>query len=258
MKKKIKALAGRALLKSGLFPLFFGDHAIIIAFHRIDDRYPGNPISYTVDGFRKLCVFFQKHFDVVPLTELLDDLHLQRPIRGKLVITFDDGYRDNYTTAAPILLESGLPATFFISTGFIGTDRVPWWDEELGIRSEWMDWNQVRGLAEMGFDIGSHTVNHVDLGLVDGEQAREEIEGARADLESRLGREIDLFAFPYGREHQLSDENRKLIRSLGLRTAPSCCGGVVSPGDDPFRLKRQPISPAITGTGAFAIDLVRR
>lgn len=258
MKKKIKGVAGHLLVGSGLFSRFLGDRAIIVAFHRIDDRYPDNPISYTVDGFRRFCLFFKKHFDVVTLSELLDDLELGRSIKGKLVITFDDGYRDNYTAAAPLLLELGLPATFFIATGFIGTDRVAWWDEDCGIRSEWMDWSEVRDLAEMGFDVGAHTVNHADLGKVQGDQARFEIERSRDELEQRLGRRVDLFAFPYGREDQLSEDNRAMVRRLGLRSAPSCYGGLVRPGDDPYRLKREPISPWFSGPGDFVLDVLRR
>lgn len=258
MKKTIKAAAGSLLLQSGIFSRRLGDRAIIVAFHRIDDRYPTNPISYTVDGFRRFCVSFSRYFDVVPLSELLDDLDHGRSIAGKLVITFDDGYLDNYETAAPILKELGLPATFFIATGFIGTNRVAWWDEEAGIQSEWMDWGQVAALSQMGFDLGAHTVNHVDLGQVHGEEARSEIEGSRSELEQRVGQSVDLFAFPYGREDQLSEENRDFIRQTGLRCAPSCYGGLVSPTDDPFRLKREPISPWFRGPGDFALDMARR
>lgn len=256
VKTKIKALAGSTLLRSGLYPRLFGDRAMIIAFHRIDDRYVGNPISYPVDGFQRFCLFFKKHFDVVTLDELLDDLEQGRSIRGKLVITFDDGYRDNFTTAAPILSELDLPATFFITTGFIGTDRVPWWDQEAGIASEWMTWEEVTRLSEMGFSIGAHTVNHVDLGVVQGEEARREIEDSRAHLEDRLGRPVDLFAFPYGRAHQLSDDNRAMIEELGFRCAPACEGGRVEPGDDPYGLRREPISPWFEGVGHFALDVL--
>lgn len=258
VKKKIKALAGWTLLKAGLFPHLLGERAIIVAFHRIDDRYPDNPISYSVSGFRRFCVFFKKYFDVVPFDELIDDLEMGRPIAGKLVITFDDGYRDNYTTAAPILRDLGLPATFFIATGFIGSDKVPWWDEKNGIQSEWMDWEQVRGLVEMGFDIGAHTVNHVDLGKVHGEDARAEVLGSRQELERRLGRPVDLFAYPYGRRDQLTEENREMIRRAALRSAPSCCGGLVQASDDPMRLSREPISPWFHGPGDFALDMLRR
>ena len=257
-KKKLKAMAGSALAMSGLYGRSFGDRAMIVAFHRIDDRYPNDPISCTVNAFRDFCLFFKRHFEIVTLKALLDDLEQGRSISRKLAVTFDDGYLDNYTSAAPVLSELSIPATFFIATGFIGTDRVPWWDEDAGIRSEWMDWHHLEELVSAGFTLGAHTVNHVDLGVVSGDEARKEIDDSRRVLEDRLGIAVDLFAFPYGRAHQLSEENRATVRELGLRCAPSCEGGLVLPGDDPYRLRRVPISPWYESVGQFAWEVRRR
>lgn len=70
----MKSIAGAWLLRSGLYPKLFGDHAVIVAVHRIDDRYPENPISDPIEGFHRFCEFLVKHFTVVPLSQLLDDL----------------------------------------------------------------------------------------------------------------------------------------------------------------------------------------
>lgn len=253
----MKSAAGSWLLRTGLYRALLGDSAVIVAFHRIDDRYRGNAISYPVEGFRRFCAFFKRHFSVVSLPDLLDDLEADRSVAGKVAITFDDGYLDNFTVAAPILSDLGLPATFFLATGFIGSERVAWWDREVGIRSEWMDWDHVIELQKAGFSIGAHTVNHVDLGVVGGNEARMEIESSRSDLEERLGQRVDLFAYPYGRPDQLSEENRALIRELGFRCAPSCYGGRVSPGDDPYRIRRIPISPWYRDEGQFAFEILR-
>lgn len=78
----------------------------------------------------------------------------------------------------------------------------------------------------------------MDLGIVQGDEARREVEASRSALEERLGQPVDLFAYPYGRSEQLTEENRAMVRELGFRCAPSCYGGRVSPGDDPFRLWR--------------------
>lgn len=256
-KERAKSVAGSWLLRTGSYHWFFGDRALIVAFHRIDDRYPGNAISYSVEGFRRFCAFFKRHLTVVSLSALLDDLDAHRSIAGKVAITFDDGYLDNFTSAAPILSDLDLPATFFIATGFIGSDRIAWWDREEGIRSEWMEWHHVEELDRAGFSIGAHTVNHVDLGVVGGDEARREIECSRSDLEERLGRRIDLFAYPYGGAAQLTEANRALVRELGFRCAPSCHGGRVSPGDDPYRIRRTPISPWYKNERQFAFEILR-
>ena len=72
---------------------------------------------------------------------------------GSLSITFDDGYLDNYEIAAPILREVGLSATFFVTTNFIGSEFVPFWDSDLPQQPGWMSWKQVRELADHGFEI---------------------------------------------------------------------------------------------------------
>lgn len=256
MRRYTKRLIGAGLLRSGLYPRFMGGKGYIIAFHRIDDRYPDNPITTTERDFRAFCRLFRDHFDVVPLSRFLDDLASSRPVAGKLAITFDDGYRDNQERAAPYLAELGLPATFFIATGFIGTNRVPWWDEAAGIASEWMSWQQVEELYEAGFSLGAHTVDHVDLGEASPSEARREMEDSRAALERIVDGPVDLFAYPFGRPHQLSEENRQVARDLGFRCALSCYGGSVRPGEDPFRLRRVPISPWHRSASQLAYELL--
>jgi peptidoglycan/xylan/chitin deacetylase (PgdA/CDA1 family) len=257
IRRRIKNLLGGGLLRSGLFRRLYGDYGTIVAFHRVDDRYPQNPISIKETKFRAVCLFLRDHFQVVSLARFLDDLEAGRSIREKLVITLDDGYRDNYHRAAPVLSDLGLPATFFVTTGFIGTDRVPWWDRDAGIQSEWMSWPQVEELHSAGFEIGAHTVNHIDLGEADEELARVELEQSRATLQERLSTDIDLFAFPYGRAHQLSDQNRAVVRDVGFRCALSCHGGRVRPGEDPYTLRRVPVSGRILGPNHLAEELVR-
>ena len=123
--------AGYAL---GLNRLLMRNRAVIAVFHRVDDRYSDTPITVTESEFKAYCDFFTAHFNVIPLTELMTRMGAGRPIGGTLAITFDDGYRDNHAFAAPELRRRGLPACFYIATGFIGTDRQPFWDAENWMR----------------------------------------------------------------------------------------------------------------------------
>jgi peptidoglycan/xylan/chitin deacetylase (PgdA/CDA1 family) len=120
-----------------------------------------------------------------------------------------------------------------------------------------MTWAQVKDLHSAGFEIGAHTVNHIDLGEADEELARAELVQSREALQERLSAEIDLFAFPYGRAHQLSDQNRTVVREVGFRCALSCHGGRVRPGEDPYRLRRVPVSGRLMGPNHLAEELVR-
>lgn len=255
MKRRVKRWLGSLLYGSGLHRAFFRGRAVIVTFHRVRDDLPGNELTCTSREFRALCEFFARHFRVVSLAELLRRLDAGEDISRCLAITFDDGYTDNLEIAAPELERLGLPACFFIATGFIGTRKVPWWDEECGVASEWMTWDQVRELHARGFEIGGHTCNHVDLGKVSGEEALAEIEGSRLRLEAELSTPIRFFSYPYGRRHQMLAENIPLVREAGFDTCFSAYGGNVRPGDDPYRLLRVPITNWHVTPAQFGFEL---
>jgi peptidoglycan/xylan/chitin deacetylase (PgdA/CDA1 family) len=235
----VKGVLGGALYGSGLHRLALRNRAVVAVFHRIDDRYPGNPITLSSAFFRRLCDFFAANFTVVSLSRMVEMLGSGAELGGHLAIPFDDGYRDNFRAAA-YLEARGLPASFFITAGFIGSRTIPWWDQEQGIVSEWMDWDEIRSLHERGFEVGGHTVNHVDLSHTDGSEADAEIVGGKRMLEERLGAAVRLFAYPFGRRHQITEANRALVREAGFACCASSYGGTVGRGDDPFRLRRLP------------------
>jgi peptidoglycan/xylan/chitin deacetylase (PgdA/CDA1 family) len=242
MMRRIKSLLGRVSFRSGVYRTFFRDKAVIVLFHRVDDRYPGDPISCTTAEFREFCDFFQRYFTVVSFHTLLHKLKRGDDISRHLVVTFDDGYRDN-RSAADELQGRNMAACFFIATEFIGTNRVPWWDANSGIVSEWMSWADVRSLRDKGFELGAHTKNHVDLGAVKIEDAEDEIVGSLRRLEIEMETPIDLFSYPYGRPQQITEEAREIVRNTGFVCCPSAYGGTVRKGDDPFYVLRTPISP---------------
>jgi peptidoglycan/xylan/chitin deacetylase (PgdA/CDA1 family) len=240
--RRLKTALGFLAFFSGLYRLRFRRKAVIVLFHRVDDRYPTDPISCSVEKFDRFCTFFRRYFEVVPLTVLVDKIRRGEDVSRHLAITFDDGYRDNYDVAAPRLKQEGLPACFFIATEFIGTDRVPWWDRGAGIASEWMTWDQVRDLSAQGFELGAHTCNHIDLGVVNGDEARREIANSGARLTEETGEPVTLFSYPFGRRQQITDANRQLVRDAGYECCVSAYGGSVTPESSPYELARMPIS----------------
>ena len=229
--------------------------AVVVAFHRIEDTDDSDSLSIGVEMFERYCRFFRRHFQVVPLRELVSALERREPVGRRLAITFDDGYLDNFENAAPVLERLSLPATFFVVSRFIGSTIVPWWDRARGVSHPWMTWDQVRSLHQRGFDIGAHTRTHVDLGTAIGRDARDEIVGSRHELEKQLAVPVDLFAYPYGRPNNLVEANRTLIREAGFRCCCSCFGGVVHQGADPFHVARVPISPWYTSPHQFGLEV---
>ena len=106
---------------------------IVFTYHRIADPFRNlfyDPvISASPESFRTQVQWLQKHFRIIALDELISRLDDQAPCRELLVLlTFDDGYKDNFDVAMPILRELGVPATFFIPPAFLEDPRLPWWD----------------------------------------------------------------------------------------------------------------------------------
>ncbi len=254
--RTVKRLLGRSLFASHLNAFLLRRAAVVVAFHRVQrgadvsDALTIHPLV-----FADFCRFFKQHFHVVPLSELTTKLEKGHPPRRELAITFDDGYRDNFENAMPILESMSLPATFFVVSQWVETDVVPFWDRRLGVRHPWMTWQQVRTLHAKGFDIGAHTRTHVDLGMLSPAKACDEIAGARADLEDRLGGPVQSFAYPFGGRDHITEANREVVRAAGFRCCCSGFGGTISLGTDPFRMPRVPISPWHATPHHFGLDV---
>jgi peptidoglycan/xylan/chitin deacetylase (PgdA/CDA1 family) len=257
MRQPVKAMLGQLVFASRLNRVLLGDAAVVVAFHHVHETEDARGLSIDPATFERYCHFFRRHFQVIPLRDLVGKLERREPVHRHLAITFDDGYRDNFDHAAPVLERLGLPATFFVVSQWIGTDVVPWWDREQNRRYPWMTWDQVRSLRRRGFDIGAHTRTHADLGRIGGASAHDEILGGRFELEVKIGEPVDLFAYPYGGHHNLADANRDLVRAAGFRCCCSCYGGVTGAGADPFRLPRVPVSSWYRSPHEFGFELLQ-
>ena len=113
----------------------------------------------------------------------------------RIAITFDDGYR-SHAWAAAILRDFGFTATFFVVPRFLdGRHTAPPYWENWGH----LTWEDISVLGEQGFEIGAHSTTHADLTTCSGARLDDEVSGARALLERRLGRPIRSFSYPFGR-----------------------------------------------------------
>jgi peptidoglycan/xylan/chitin deacetylase (PgdA/CDA1 family) len=103
---------------------------LVLAYHRIspvDDSYDSGVCDASPAMFEQQLRFLEKEFDVIGPDELETAVLVGR---GRYVLlTFDDGYRDNFDEAFPILKRHGVPATFFVTTGFLDSRQIAWWDE---------------------------------------------------------------------------------------------------------------------------------
>jgi peptidoglycan/xylan/chitin deacetylase (PgdA/CDA1 family) len=230
---------------------------VIMAFHRVNDDLPEDGLTCRSQKFEEFCKFFLAHFTVLSLAEQVEGCKSGRDMGGTLSITFDDGYRDNFEVAAPILKSLDLPATFFVTTGFIGSPTVPWWDRNLRVQPGWMSWDQVRALAGGKFEIGCHSHSHLDLGRADAQAVRADLLESQRTLTRELANPARLFAYPFGGRANISERSRALVRDLSFSCCLSCCGGTNSIGADPYDLNRIAVAEWFATPNQFGYELLR-
>jgi peptidoglycan/xylan/chitin deacetylase (PgdA/CDA1 family) len=254
--KQIKGAIGRVAGLAGIFARDFGSKMVIVAFHRVRDDLPEDGLTASSDKLERFCEFFRAHFKVLSLSEQVAGCSAAKDMGGTLSITFDDGYRDNFEVAAPILRKLDLPATFFVTTGFIGSPTVAPWDRHLPRQPGWMDWDQVRSLVSQGFEIGCHTDTHIDLGVADAQTAWADLEVSKRKLHEQLGKPVQLFAYPFGGRHNISERSRGLVRQAGFICCASSFGGANAATANPFNLNRIVIGQGFVTPDQFGLDLL--
>jgi peptidoglycan/xylan/chitin deacetylase (PgdA/CDA1 family) len=224
--------------------------ARILCYHRVA-RDRGDLAVSPRDFRRQIELLLAFDARVVRLAEL-PRLLAEQPGERFVCLTFDDGYRDFEDEALPVLREAGVPATLFVTTGFAsGTTRMSWYKEPRPL----LGWADLERLAtEELVELGAHTRTHPDLRLLSGEEAREEIEGCRAELEERLGVRPASFAYPAG---LFSDRERRLVEAAGYALAVTVEPGVNDRETSPYLLRRTLVE-GLDGVSLFEAKLAGR
>lgn len=167
----------------------------------------------------------QEGYTPVSLYDLVAYLNQGAPLPEKpVVITFDDGYRDNYENALPLLLKHGMVATFFIVTDFI--------DEE---RPEYLTWEMVRAMAAAGMSIESHGRNHVSLRGKNADYLVWQALGSLETIEYEVGVRPRFVSYPAGEYDRLTVE---IFRSANYWGGVTTVQGATHTGDNLFELRR--------------------
>ncbi len=154
--------------------------------------------------------------------------------RGGFCVTFDDGFRNVFERALPVLKTRGIKAIQFLVAGLIG--REDEWDRAIGEPPQpLMDAGQVREWLAEGHEIGAHTLTHPHLPAIPREQARAEIFDSKRRLEDQFGVPIRHFCYPYGDQDEAT---RELVGEAGYQSAPTVAFGTNLPGTPPLALHR--------------------
>jgi peptidoglycan/xylan/chitin deacetylase (PgdA/CDA1 family) len=197
---------------------------LILAYHRITPQ-PRGTLSVTTENFRRqLSHLVNNGYENISLLDLCEETATLNAGGRQFAICFDDGYRDNYLHAMPILKEFGMKATVFVSVDYIDTDRSFPWDHAYieswgGLREEdfCLSWSQLHEMRNSGiFSIGSHTLTHPNLTTIGEQSARHEVVRSKEILEHRLATSIPLFCYPRG---DLNQRIVAMVQDAGYRLA---------------------------------------
>jgi peptidoglycan/xylan/chitin deacetylase (PgdA/CDA1 family) len=139
-----------------------------------------------------------------------------------IALSFDDGYKDNLTQALPILLASGIRASFYVTTGLAAGNAqiISRFREMTNYESEYLTAGEIRELHAAGMEIGAHTHSHPNLARLPLEAARQELQISKDWLEQILGSPVEQFAFPFGKRGiHYTNVTLGLVRDCGYRGA---------------------------------------
>lgn len=188
--------------------------------------HPHRPYASTKpETFERHVQWLKEHCQPVSLVDLVTDGGTKRAGKPLAAITFDDGHADNHSYALPILAKHGVPATFFITAGFVERETAVLQRFQHLLRCGFadlvpLDWAQVRELRAAGMEIGSHTYGHPNLARLSRAHVEEELRTSRNLISDRLGQAIDLFAYPFGKPRiHFTPITTEVVRATGYRIA---------------------------------------
>jgi peptidoglycan/xylan/chitin deacetylase (PgdA/CDA1 family) len=219
----------------------------VLMYHKVNDLWP-NPTTVPTAVFdEQMRLLRELGYTPVTLDAVRDYYLHGTPLpAGAVLITFDDGYRDNLENALPILRRYGYPAVVFVPVGYLDDARpLPHEDalRVLGVRNETVGWEHLAELERGGIRVESHGIAHRPLSELDPDEAVREITISKLRLEERLGREVEAFAFVKGSLADYRPEHASLVQQAGYKLAFTSVSGANGPRTDRFRLRRYNVEP---------------
>lgn len=178
-------------------------------------------------------------YNVLSLEQALKGLFHGEPLPPKpVVLTFDDGYRNFYENAVPILADYGFPAIVYAVSNLIG-GRNQWVEATGREGADLMDLNSLRELGRHNIAIGSHSLTHPRLSQIPEDRMRREVLESKARLEDLLGQPVPDFCYPYG---DYDERVRDAAIEAGYRSALTCIRGAANTADNAWEIPRKAIS----------------
>ena len=203
-----------------------GTKVMVLNYHKIDNV----DISLSVlpeDFDAQMKYLKENNYHTITPDELYESLsgNYELP-ENPVLITFDDGYADNYQNAYPILRKYGFKATIFVISSFVGK------------KEHYFTWDQAREMASNGITIQSHTVDHKSMTDLSDDQLRMELVESRKKIEEEMGQPVQYIAYPTGAYNL---HIAQLVKDAGYKAAFTIKYGNVDKASNVYALERVPI-----------------
>ncbi len=203
-----------------------GPKVLILNYHQIQNTSAS--LSIPLADFDAQMNYLTSHGYVsITPEELYSGLNGQLELPKKpVLITFDDGYADNYKNAFPILRRYGMRATIFVIPAFVG------------VYNNYLTWEEILEMQDGGITFESHTMHHYKLEELPDDEIRSELLNSKTILEEKLGRPVEFLAYPTG-TYNLHIAG--IAKEVGYKSAFTIKYGVVDLGSNFYALERVPI-----------------
>ena len=199
----------------------------VLNYHMVEDGLPSRISVSTQDFEEQMAYLHRRGYTSITPDQLLRHIKSGAPLPDKpVVITFDDGYADNFTNAYPIMQKYGFTGTIFVISDFVENNP------------RYLTWKQIKELHDHGFVIGSHTLSHVPLTNLSEQEAVHQLVKSREGIEWRLNTPVRYFAYPTGAFNQNIEG---IVARSGYSAAFTVDFGRVSAESDVYAFERIPI-----------------
>ncbi len=216
----------------------------IIMYHSIPLERGNNMLAVSAKTFDRQMKFLKEHhYNIVTIGELADLIKSKKSLPPKTIaITLDDGYKDNYTYAFPVLKKYGIKATVFIIIQEVGRQE-----------NDRLSWDQINEMKNSGLIfLGSHTIGPEPLVKIKPEaEVKRQIFASKEMLEEKLKEKVDVFSYPEG---MFNKDIRQMVINAGYKAAVATNPGKKYPGNDVFVLKRIRISENAANLFVFWVE----
>lgn len=241
VQRKIQAVYEKAIARR-----LWASHIPVLMYHKIPNQEieSRHKIFVTKDAFQKhLQLIKWRGLQPITFADYLAYTKGERSLKDApkrpIILTFDDGYKDNYENLLPIMNEYGYKGVIFV----LGNDTIlyNYWDADKGEhRDDLMNVQELSAFVEVGWEIGAHSMTHPDLTQLGEQQAVEEITESKAVLESKTGRAVQVFAYPFG---FYNERVKQLTQQADFAMAVATDKGGLHIEDDRFEIFRTSIFP---------------